>query len=139
MSAPAQEVSSPSQVPISTEGHAYSPAHGESVSSSTVKEEDLKDDSSKKDSDVSDTVVKVEKSGVETSAEPSSDDSQPKISRLRKNLILVCLAGAQFFDIFNACAAIVALPAVRITYLFFCSCMHIETPYLARSRSRVLS
>ncbi|KAK7453580.1 hypothetical protein VKT23_001463 [Stygiomarasmius scandens] len=36
-----------------------------------------------------------------------------ELSSLRKNLILAVLSGAQFFDIFNACAAIIALPALQ--------------------------
>ncbi|KAJ3729348.1 major facilitator superfamily domain-containing protein [Lentinula raphanica] len=34
------------------------------------------------------------------------------LSRLRKNLILFVLSGAQFFDIYNSCAAIIALPTL---------------------------
>ena len=44
-------------------------------------------------------------------AHPVTNQDQ-ELSSLRKNLILAVLSGAQFFDIFNACAAIIALPAV---------------------------
>ncbi|KAK7469999.1 hypothetical protein VKT23_001434 [Stygiomarasmius scandens] len=43
-----------------------------------------------------------------------SEFNQLEFSRTRKNLVLGVLSGAQFFDIFSACAAIVALPSLQV-------------------------
>lgn len=45
--------------------------------------------------------------------------SQPPVSSARKQAILYVVSFAQFFDIYNACAAIIALPAVRVILHFF--------------------
>ncbi|KAJ4482447.1 major facilitator superfamily domain-containing protein [Lentinula aciculospora] len=63
-------------------------------------------------------------SDTRSKAEPASDlekstsstiniaSEEQLLSTLRKRLILVVLSGAQFFDIYNSCAAIIALPAL---------------------------
>ncbi|KAF8991548.1 major facilitator superfamily domain-containing protein [Cyathus striatus] len=49
---------------------------------------------------------------VESSSPGAEAVSKNSLTPLRKNLILTILCLAQFFDIFNACAAIVALPTI---------------------------
>ncbi|KAF5373033.1 hypothetical protein D9758_001641 [Tetrapyrgos nigripes] len=56
------------------------------------------------------------KGALDSDLEAKVDEHQ--LSSLRKNLILAVLSGAQFFDIFNACAAIIALPALQADLSF---------------------
>lgn len=51
-----------------------------------------------------------------TRACPDSEDESIKLSGWRKAAILATLCSAQFFDIFNACSSIAALPSVSHTY-----------------------
>ena len=45
--------------------------------------------------------------------------SQKQLSPLRKGLVLAVLSGAQFFDIYNSCAVIIALPTASISLMNF--------------------
>ncbi|THU97275.1 MFS general substrate transporter [Dendrothele bispora CBS 962.96] len=57
-----------------------------------------------------------EKNIIEQSSKIINDEDNEQtrlLSPLRKKLVLAVLSGAQFFDIFNACAAIIALPTLQ--------------------------
>ena len=49
---------------------------------------------------------------VEKDLEADGSPDSPQLSPFRKSLILTVLSGALFFDVFNACAVITALPTV---------------------------
>ncbi|KAF5331470.1 hypothetical protein D9758_015501 [Tetrapyrgos nigripes] len=70
----------------------------------------------RKDLSLSTTPTLCEK--IDETKEVSDSESVAKadehqLSSLRRNLILAVLASAQFFDIFNACAAMIALPELQ--------------------------
>lgn len=54
--------------------------------------------------------------GNELESSASTSPSLAKITKLRRNLILFVLCSSQFFDIFNASAAILSLPKVSLDF-----------------------
>jgi hypothetical protein len=71
-----------------------------------------------------------EPKGTPVSNPEAKQDGQ-QLSSLRKSLILAVLSCTQFFDSFTACAAIVALPTVRLSLR---ACIAIYLPSLSFHR-----
>ncbi|THU97267.1 MFS general substrate transporter [Dendrothele bispora CBS 962.96] len=64
----------------------------------------------RRDGNVVDDTQDIER---ESGKQEEHENPGQALSSLRKNLILTVLCGAQFFDLFNACAAIIALPTLQ--------------------------
>jgi hypothetical protein len=78
-----------------------------------------------------------EPKGTSISGLEAKQDVQ-QLSPLRKSLILAVLSCAQFFDIFNACAAIIALPTVRL-FLWTCAAIYLPSLYFYSYKQTLVS